>query len=87
MRLFPVLVVVAAGMFWTASQAAAAEYTRYVGCGLSRDTSPSEICYLGDPVGAFFRANDADAEYEICVEFPSEEQLCAPGQIAFNGNL
>jgi len=81
------LVVMFAAIVWSAPSAGAAEFTAYVGCGLSRETPAADVCYLGDGIGAFFRSNDADTEYEVCVQFPAGEYLCAEDQEASQGTL
>lgn len=72
---------------WAAPAAGAAEFKTYVGCGLSREAVPADVCYLGDSIGAFFRVDGADVEYEVCVEFPDGEYLCAEDQAASEGTL
>ncbi len=66
---------------------ASADYDAYVGCGRSATEPPSSRCVVGDQVGAFFRSNVADANYTVCVTFPSREQLCANEQLASRGTL
>jgi hypothetical protein len=66
--------------------ASAATYETYVGCGLTESTAPSEVCEIGSPVGAFFES-DEETEYEVCVEFPNGEFLCAAEQEASQGVL
>lgn len=68
------------------SSALAAEYTTYVGCSIANDAEPADTCQLGDSLGAFFEA-DEDTEYDVCVEFPGGEYLCALEQEAEEGVL
>jgi hypothetical protein len=85
MRFLSVLSVLAVGLVAAAS-ASAAEYETYVGCGSTASSPPSHTCTLGDSPGAFFEA-DEDTEYEVCVEFPDFEFLCAEEQSAEAGVL
>ncbi|MDX6622899.1 MAG: hypothetical protein QOE75_831 [Solirubrobacterales bacterium] len=85
-RLLLVAVVLALSA-WSVPSAGAAEFKTYVGCGLSREALPSDVCYLGDGIGAFFRVDGADVEYDVCVEFPGGGYLCAEDQPAHEGTL
>jgi hypothetical protein len=67
--------------------ASAAEYSAFVGCDdLAEDPVPSHVCLTDDFPAAYFEA-DEDTEYEVCVEFPSEEFLCEEEQLAEAGVL
>lgn len=62
------------------------EFETYVGCGTTASTAPSHECELGDAVGAFFESSE-EVEFDVCVEFPNEEVLCAEEQRAEAGVL
>jgi len=66
---------------------ASAAYDTYIACGRERSDPPASQCDVGDPVGAFFRSNGADATYSVCVTFPTGKQLCAEEQLASQGAL
>lgn len=67
--------------------ASAAEYQTFVGCDdFAENPVPSHVCQLGDFPGAFFES-DEETEYEVCVEFPDGEELCAEEQVAEAGVL
>jgi hypothetical protein len=51
-------------------------YEHYVACGLSEKAEPAHFCKKGRKKGAFFRSNDADVFYTICVRFPTKKVLC-----------
>lgn len=65
----------------------AAAYRHYVACGLSRQAKPAHVCKQGRKKGAFFRANNADVSYSVCVQFPTGRHICAPSQEAARGEL
>jgi hypothetical protein len=74
-----------AGAVTASAQGAA--YKHYVACGLSKNAKPSHLCQKSRKKGAFFRSNDADVFYTVCVKFPSKKNLCAPKQEAERGTL
>ena len=67
--------------------AGAAAYKHYVGCGISRNATPSHVCPKGSKKGAFFKSLKADVSYSVCVRFPSGKNLCAQKQAADQGTL
>ena len=69
------------------ASADAAAYKHYVGCGISRNAEPSHKCPAGSKKGAFFKSNNADVAYTVCVKFPSGKNLCAQAQEAEQGTL
>jgi len=69
------------------ASADAAAYKKYVGCGTSRNAEPAHKCPAGSKKGAFFRSNNADVRYTVCVRFPSRKNLCAQAQEADQGTL
>ncbi|MDX6622341.1 MAG: hypothetical protein QOE75_273 [Solirubrobacterales bacterium] len=69
------------------ASADAAAYKKYVGCGISRNAEPSHKCPAGSKKGAFFKSNNADVTYTVCVKFPSGKNLCAQAQEAEQGTL
>lgn len=80
------LIVVAIALTALPPAASAAEVETYVGCGITVSASPAHVCTLGDSLGAFFEA-DEDVEYDVCVEFPDTNFLCAEEQFAEAGVL
>jgi hypothetical protein len=82
-------VLVATGLLASAAPATAgaAAYKHYVGCGISRNATPSHVCPKGAKKGAFFKSLKADVSYSICVKFPSGKNLCAKAQEATKGTL
>jgi hypothetical protein len=62
-------------------------FKHYVACGLSQKAKPSHVCQKPRKKGAFFRSNDADVFYTVCVKFPTKKNLCAPKQEAKQGTL
>jgi hypothetical protein len=64
-----------------------AAYKHYVACGLSQKAKPSHLCQKPRKKGAFFRSNNADVFYTVCVKFPTKKNLCAPKQEAVKGTL
>ncbi len=65
--------------------ASAAEIETFVACNESSPI-PSQVCKIGDSPGAFFES-DEEVEYDVCVEFPVGETLCAEQQLADPGVL
>ncbi len=65
----------------SASPANAASYSTFVGCSVSASAVPSHICHIGDEPGAFFES-DTEVEYDVCVDFPGAETICADEQEA-----
>lgn len=82
-------VLMAAGLLATAlpATAGAAAYKHYVGCGISRNATPSHVCPKGSKKGAFFKSLQGDVVYSVCVKFPSGKNLCAQAQEAEQGTL
>ncbi len=64
-----------------------APYRYYVACGLSQHAKPAHTCPKKRDKGAFFRSNDADVFYSVCVSFPSKKHICASKQEAIHGTL
>jgi hypothetical protein len=54
----------------------AAAYKHYIGCGLSRNAKPAHACPKGAKKGAFFRSNNANVRYTVCVRFPNKKLKC-----------
>ena len=69
------------------ASAQGAAYRHYVACGLSKNAKPSHVCQKARKKGAFFRSNQADVFYTVCVKFPTKKNLCAPKQEAEQGTL
>jgi hypothetical protein len=69
------------------ASAQGAAYRHYVACGLSQNAKPSHLCQKARKKGAFFRSNQADVFYTVCVKFPTKKNLCAPKQEAVKGTL
>jgi hypothetical protein len=69
------------------ASAGAAAYKHYVGCGISRNATPSHVCPKGSKKGAFFKSLQGDVVYSVCVKFPSGKNLCAKAQEATQGTL
>jgi hypothetical protein len=67
--------------------ASAAAYKHYVGCGISRNATPSHVCPKKSKKGAFFKSLNGDVNYSVCVKFPSGKNLCAQEQKATQGTL
>jgi hypothetical protein len=82
-------VVVATGLLASAvpASAGAAAYKHYVGCGISRNATPSHACPKGSKKGAFFKSLKGEVSYTVCVRFPSGKNLCAQAQEAEQGTL
>ena len=55
-------------------------YSTYVGCDTSARAAPSHQCFVGDRPGAFFESSVGDVQYEVCVQYPTGRELCAPQQ-------
>lgn len=85
-RFFGVFAALALGLTAITASASAAEYKTYVGCSANADAPPSHSCELGDSPGAFLEA-DEETEYEVCIEFPDFNVLCAGEQLAEAGVL
>jgi hypothetical protein len=81
--------VVMAGLLAGAAPATAgaAAYKHYVGCGISRNATPSHVCPKKSKKGAFFKSLKGDVNYSVCVKFPSGKNLCAQKQKAEQGTL
>jgi len=69
------------------AMAGAAAYKHYVGCGISRNATPSHVCPKKAKKGAFFKSLKGDVNYSVCVKFPSGKNLCAQAQKATQGTL
>jgi ABC-type sugar transport system substrate-binding protein len=69
------------------ASAQAAAYKHYVACGLSQNAKPAHVCQKQRKKGAFFRSNQGDVFYTVCVKFPTKKNLCAPKQEAVQGTL
>jgi hypothetical protein len=81
-KLFLGLVFAAAASLLIPLPANAAEYETFVGCDdLAENPIPSHVCQIGDFPGAYFES-DVDAEYEVCVEFPTAEVFCTEEESA-----
>jgi hypothetical protein len=82
-------VLVATGLLATAipAPAGAAAFKHYVGCGTSRNATPSHVCPRNSKKGAFFKSLKGDVVYSVCVRFPSGKNLCAKAQEAVQGTL
>jgi hypothetical protein len=69
------------------ASAQAAAYKHYVACGLSQKAKPAHVCKKKRKKGAFFRSNNGNVFYTVCVKFPTKKNLCAPKQEATKGTL
>jgi hypothetical protein len=74
------------------ASADAAAYRKYVACGTSGKANPSHDCPVrraaSGNVGAFFRSNNAEVFYKVCVKFPgANAPRCANRQKAEKGKL
>jgi hypothetical protein len=69
------------------SAALGAGYVTYVGCSPAANAVPSHVCQIGDEPGAFFESPEAEVEYEVCVTFPGETEICAEEEEAEEGVL
>jgi hypothetical protein len=85
------LLAVGLGITLLASAAPAtaqgAAFKHYVACGLSQKAKPSHLCQKPRKKGAFFRSNNGNVFYTVCVKFPTKKNLCAPKQEAVKGTL
>ena len=86
--------LLAVAVFATAAPASAdaAAYRKYVACGTSGKANPSHVCPVRRAaqgnVGAFFRSNNRDVFYKVCVKFPgANAPRCAGRQKAIKGKL
>jgi hypothetical protein len=70
-----------------AQQRKANAYRLYVACGVTANAAPAHSCARGAKKGAFFRSNNADVHYKICVRYPEGTRLCAGAQEADEGVL
>jgi hypothetical protein len=82
-------VLVVTGLLASAvpATAGAAAFKHYVGCGISRNATPSHVCPKVSKKGAFFKSLKGDVVYSVCVKFPSGKNLCAKAQEAVQGTL
>jgi hypothetical protein len=83
-------VVVGIALLASAAPASAkksAAFKHYVACGLSQKAKPAHRCAAERDKGAFFRSNNGDVFYTVCVKFPTKKNLCAPKQKAEEGTL
>lgn len=86
-KLFLGLVLAATASLLIPLPANAAEYETFVGCDdFAENPVPSHECQVGDFPGAFFES-DVNAEYEVCVEFPSATVFCLEEEFAEAGVL
>lgn len=69
------------------ASAQGAAFKHYVACGLSQNAQPAHLCQKARKKGAFFRSNNGDVFYTVCVKFPTKKNLCAPKQEAKQGTL
>jgi hypothetical protein len=69
------------------ASAKAATFSHYVACGVSQNAAPSHSCSKSSKKGAFFRSENADVFYSVCVKFPTGKNLCANHQQATAGTL
>jgi hypothetical protein len=69
------------------ASAQGAAFKHYVACGLSQNAKPAHVCQKARKKGAFFRSNNGDVFYTVCVKFPTKKNLCAPKQKAEQGTL
>lgn len=82
-----VLFIVALLVAAAPASAKAAAFSHYVACGVSQKSEPSHSCSKSSKKGAFFRSNNADVVYSVCVKFPTGKNLCAKQQHATMGTL
>lgn len=77
-----VLLLLAAAVLLVPWSASAAGFSTFVGCDdLAENPVPAHVCRLGDFPAAYFEA-DTDTEYDVCLEFPNGQVLCAEEQFA-----
>ena len=74
------------------ASADAAAFRKYVACGTSAQANPTHVCPVrratSGNVGAFFRSNQADVFYKVCVKFPgANAPRCAAQQKAVEDRL
>jgi hypothetical protein len=62
-------------------------YLVYGGCGTDIATPPAHFCHKGDRIGAFFRSNAADVNYDICIRHRRHGGGCVYAQAASKGVL
>ena len=67
--------------------AVAKPYTSRVACSHKKKADPSRYCRTAEKKGAFFRSNEADVRYTVCVKFPTGSKLCAEAQDAAMGSM
>ena len=72
------------------ASADAAAYSKYVACGKTGKAKPSHSCptrrgATGN-VGAFFRSNNADVFYKVCVALPRRPRPLRPAPGGGQGN-
>lgn len=63
------------------------DFRYYVACGLSQSAQPALECASRQRKGAFFKSNEEDVVYSVCVRYPAGRTLCAPDQEARQGTL
>lgn len=80
-RLLLAFLLVATGWMMASPASSLGANLAYVGCSSNADAAPSRVCQVGDRPGAFFES-DTEVEYEVCVNFPSGEEICLGEQIA-----
>lgn len=85
-RLLLAFLLLATGWLMASPASSLGANLAYVGCSSNADAAPSHVCQLGDRPGAFFES-DTEVEYEVCVNFPSGEELCLGEQLAEPGVL
>jgi hypothetical protein len=72
----------------SASSAGTPAFEHYVACGLSRKAKPANVCPVKSKKGAFFKSNNGEVKYTVCVKFPKQEHLCTEKpQVAEEGTL
>jgi hypothetical protein len=69
------------------ASAGAAAYKHYVACGVSQNATPAHKCPKQSKKGAFFESLKGDANYSVCVKFPTGKNICAKAQPATQGTL
>lgn len=72
----------------SSSSAGKPAFEHYVACGLSRKAKPANVCPVKSKKGAFFKSNNGEVKYTVCVKFPKQEHLCTEKpQVAEEGTL
>lgn len=71
----------------TPATAEAAAYQHYVACGVSENAKAAHKCPKKSKKGAFFKSQQADVSYSVCVKFPTGKNICAKAQEATQGTL